>query len=549
VFRAFAPLVIGGSLALGAWHVSGSYFSDEAKQRAANDWDKLRVCLVGDALPPGQKPSDRVRLIELANHRFEDVEPWPDRCAPYAEALDEALAARAIVSQIGPMPSAVKIVKGTDDAAHRSDLDLLFAELEAAALPLPKYKATIPSAPTAVEPLFKREELKPLGKVLELRDVATALDPSTGRVLRMLLPESQVQTCHFNTGSPEARWRSVVCSASPLTIPRDAKLSLAPTEAGGTDLIRIRDSGDTDGIYDASTGLKVQKARYFDTQTHVSADGSLAIVYAKLRGDSRLERVEHFRLLTSQPGDRPRTRRLKIPKTARIVLQPGVLLWSIRGDDKKGDELVAQPLTGKRRKPLGDERTLAMLPHGSRFLASCADGKTTALLFGAGLKDRRYTLIFGEEGHYSEPHDVGTIAGRVTMSCHEGKAMLLRTQHDRVSRWQCDAKKCQLGLSDPLPEVFDPRVHVVGPVGEKVAVAWKDDRGAFRLRVATPDALAKTPDTVVLDEWQQGGVEMSELRLVSASSVGMLLAQDVGRRVYALRIDPSGAIETVKMSR
>lgn len=549
VVRAFLPLVVSGSLALGAWHLSGDYFAGQARQQAADRWDELRVCLLGDTLKPGDKPSDRVRFIALANHPTPPGgAPWPARCLPYAEKLDEALEARAVVDQVGRLPSSATIVERTSDPAARADLDLLFAELEMADLPLPRHTTMVTPAPGPTKPLFARESLEQLGKVLELDDVAPALDPSTGRVLRVLLPEAQPQACHFNAGSLAERWRSVVCKASPLVVSRDARLGLAPTDAGGLDLISVRDAGESDGIYDAATGLMVLQPRYFDTQAHVGADGRATILFAKLKGESRLEQVDHFRLLQSEPGKRPETRRLKIAPNARLLLLPRDVLWSVPGDAKAGDPLVAQALPEKRSKPLGDKRSLGALPHGSRFITRCADGDTTALLFGAGLEDKRYTLLFQRQGSFSALTDVGTIAGRVTMTCHEQKAMLQRIQHQRVSRWRCTTDGCELGLSDPLPMLAE-KVHAVAPVGAQIAVAWKDEAGALRLRVAAPDDLATTPDTVVLDEWQHGGVEMTSLDLVSGGDLAVLFAQDVGRRVYALRIDAKGLPEPVRITR
>ncbi len=571
VWHAFLPLLIGGSLAAGAWHASGAYFTQKARQQAADRWDQVRVCLLGDALLPGDQPSERVRLIELAKSpsvvatspsaanknpsdhgpsQDNDVdEAWPQRCLPFAKALDEALAARAIVSQLGPMPSAVAIVHGTGDDAHRADLDLLFAELEMADLPLPKHGTVVSVAPAPAKVVFAGKDLAQLGKVLELNDIGASLDPTTGRVLRLLLPESRPQTCHFNAGAPDTRWKSVVCRASPLTVDREAKLSLAPTDQGGTDLIVVRDAADNDGIYDAATGLMVLKPRYFDTQTHVAQDGRATILYAKMRGDSSLEKVEHFRLMQSQPGKRPASRRLKVPTSARLLLLPEHLLWWVPGDKKSGDTLVAQALANKgRTRAPGPRRTLATLPYGSRFLSRCSDGSTTALLFAAGLKQRRYTLVFDGPTDFLPAHDVGTIEGRVTMSCHDGKAMLLRIQHQRVSRWQCTAETCKLGLSNRLA-MLEEKVHAVAPIGERVAVVWKDRHGALRLRVAAPDALGTTPDTVLIDDWQNGGVEMSNLDIVSGGGLGVLLAQDVGRRIYAIRLDARGNAETVRISR
>ncbi len=549
--QAFLPLLIGGGVALGAWHASGSYFTNQAHQAAADRWDELRVCLLGDALKPGDRPSERVRRIHLADHASHtdgDAATWPKHCLPYAEALDQALAARPVKAALGPLPSAVTIVKSSRDPAARADLDVLFAELEAADLPLPKHNTVVVPAPAAARPLFAHDDVPPLGKVLELGDVATSLDPGSGRTLRVLLPEAQPSTCHFDGGSLQARWKTVVCKTSPLTVSRDARLTLAPTEKGGLDLIRVSDAGDADGIYDASTGLLVLKPRYFDTQTHVTADGRVTILFAQLRSDEKRDRVEHFHLVRTQLGKPPEPRRLKIPADARVLLMAGEVMWFVPGDDKAGVELVAQPILDKRQTPLGPKRSLGTLPPGSRFLDRCSDGNVTAWLFGSGLAEKRYSLVFHDGKAFAEPTDIGTIAGRVTMTCHEGKVMLQRLQHRRVSRWQCTAAGCEIGLSDKLP-MLDAKVLAVAPVADRVAVVWKDAAGALRLRVASPNALAATPDSILFDAWDEGGTEMTALSLVSGGNLAILLAQDVGRRLYALRINAQGAVESVRIAR
>jgi hypothetical protein len=541
-------MALMAGLGLGAWHLSGDYFAGLARQQAADRWDELRVCLLGDALRPGDRPSERVRFIRLAAHTTDDGEPWPERCAPYAKQLDEALATRAVMMEVGPLPSAATIVAKTDDAAARDDLDLLFGELEMADLPLAKHRTVVVPAPMPAKPVLAQEQLITIGRVLELKDVTTSLDPGTGHVLRMLLPEAQVNTCHFHKGPIGERWASVICEASPLPVPRGARLSLTPAEEGGLDLIRVRESTDKDGIYDARTGLLVLKPHYFDTQTHVAADGRATILYAQLGGDDEREEVEHFRLLQSSPGKRPVTRRLRLPETTKPILAFGNLLFTIPGERKTGDMLVSQKLAAQVNRPLEKRVNIGPLPFESRYLDRCSDGDKTVLLFGAGLADKHYALVMHDQAGFKKPTDIGTIAGHVTLSCHDGKAMLLRIQHQRVSRWQCTSEGCEIGLSEKLP-MLESRVHAVAPIGLEVLVLWKDERGALRSRLALPETLAKTPDTVVLDEWKHGGIEMTELSTVSGSGLAMVLAQDVGRRVYALRFDASGQPMPVKISR
>ena len=77
-----------GALVFAVWHGSGRWFQDQARQDAANHYDALRTCLLGDGANYG-RPSARLHGIRLGlGDRATD---WPMRCVPHAAALDAAV--------------------------------------------------------------------------------------------------------------------------------------------------------------------------------------------------------------------------------------------------------------------------------------------------------------------------------------------------------------------------------------------------------------------------------------------------------------------------
>jgi hypothetical protein len=540
-----AALVAG--LGIVAWYASGRYFGDKAKQEAADRWDALRLCVLGDRLLPGIKPSERVRLIRLANPEPPKAGDWPTRCVDHAERLDDALAVRAVNESVGPTPSAGYLTRRLDDAGARADLDLLHEILDAADLPLPRRSRSVPMAPAPAKVQLTTVGIDVLGKALRLNDIDVAFDPRTGRSARLLVPEKKPLVCHLDEGAPEVRWTHATCRTSLLSAPR-GRLSLALTEQGAPDLLRVQDAGDLNGFHDAASGLRVWPSRYFDAQAHVSASGVTTIVAAQLEDEESRGKVDHFRLIRSAPGERPKPRRLPLPSDARMLLLPQALLWWAQAPGAKSAKLTAQPLEGTGDAPLAAARALGDLHAESRAVGFCGDGATTAVLFTAGIHDRRYALLFHGPDGFAPLSDVGVIEGRVTLSCHEGAAMLMRVADRRITRWRCTRSGCQVGSSSALP-ALEGKTWAAGPVGDKVAVVWTTPGGALRLRLGTPDALATMADSIVLDDPEHGGLEVTDLRLVTAGGTGLLLVHDQALRVFALRLDGRGTASAVRVTR
>jgi hypothetical protein len=518
-------LVLGGS----AWWGSGQYLEQESRQQVADAWDTLRICLMGDGLAPGTRPSEHRRLILHSIAHTDDADEWPSRCLPYAERLDASLEARSVRSTLGSLPSAVEVVRS--EAESLPELDALYGELERADLPLPKRDLTVPTAPGAIKPLLRAKDLGVIGKVVELDDIDVRIDE--GRVLRLLIPESSPLVCRFNDGPRDQRWQTVACSEAPLTTDNDAHLRLSRAMPGAADLIYARDGAKRDGFYDAATGQRIWRPSYFDAQAYVRDSGTTSILYADMRDGSRLERVEQFRLLDLVPGKRPRSRSIRVPSDARVMLlADGVLWWS--PESQRHDTLMmASRAEGKR--PLAKAKRIGQIQAKSRRIDDCRSDDTLAVLFASGIKERRYALAFRKDDVWLPPLDVGVISGQLVLSCHDGAAMLTRRSGGHFSRWRCNAVRCVQTRTGGLPITKDT-VVASASLGTDMALAWISPGQPLRLRIAEPDSLHAAADVLLFDDANHGGIEPTAMRMVSADGLAILLMQDEGRRVYALRI-------------
>jgi catechol 2,3-dioxygenase-like lactoylglutathione lyase family enzyme len=557
---AITALIATASMALlggAGWYASGAYLEGRAKQEAADAWEQSRVCLLGNGLRARTAPSERMRRIALTvRHRAGD-DPWPARCAEHTQRLDRALASRTLVQALGPLPALAPLVDGDEPRELFEAVDRIYEELEVASLPRASPGlATVTPAPSPSHAKIHKRDLAPIGRIANLHQIDTSMDVDGGTVLRLLIPEQRPLVCRFNDGPRSERWQSVACQAAPVSLDEAAKVRLADAHRGAPDMIQVRDGAASNGFYDATTGQRLLKPRYFDAQAVVKRDGTSHLLYADLDGDGDSDRVKRFRLMTIEPGQRPRSHRLRLPSTARVRLLSDRLLWwqhETAGDDEHfapRDGLFMapiQPSTSKRR--LGKATRVGELPPKSRPLAQCASRTTRITAFVSGVNERRYALHFDEQGAAPKPPlQVGHIEGRVSMSCDAGAAIITRRQGDVVSVWRCDEAQCVASQAGPLPAA-DPGLSEVAPIGDRVALAWAPDGEPLRLRIAAPNELHAAADVIVLDDDLHGGLEPTAMRWITGSGLAILLLQDVGRRVYALRVTGGGKITPVRVAR
>jgi hypothetical protein len=67
--------------------------------------------------------------------------------------------------------------------------------------------------------------------------------------------------------------------------------------------------------------------------------------------------------------------------------------------------------------------------------------------------------------------------------------------------------------------------------------------------VSEPDDLHGAEDSILLDDELHGGLEPIALRWLSSPGLAVLLMQDVGRRIYALRVTEGGQVTPIRVAR
>jgi hypothetical protein len=530
VASAVAMTLLGGS----GWLASGHLLERQARQRVADRYEALRICLVGETgrLPP----SEQLRLARLAVEHSPEGVSWPSRCLPYAAAFDEALEARAVPAELRALPRATAIVEAPD--LHGHELDEIAVAIERADLPLPGHDPAVEVAPAATPARLSAHRLEPFASAEQLEGVVAAFDPGAppgGRAaLRLVVPDGEgLRICRL-----DGDLRDIRCRAVPLEPPPGAKLDLAAGPEGAGDLVQLRDAGEADGFYDAATGLSVWRSAHFDTQAVVSASGRITLSSGILRDGAPGERLERHQLVRIAPGQRPRASRLDVPPVARTMLLPDVLLhW------QDGDRTASLHARRFDEQKVEAATSVGELPTGSRRVAHCRDAGRDAILFAAGVHDRRYTLLTRTKERFATI-PVGVIAGRVALSCHGEEAMIERTREGVATRWRCGERCVQettgaiVGLRAPIADFAS--------LGARSLLLWGQEGGALRMRIGAPGELADRRDVLLIDAAGRSDLRLASLRLISGGGVALAILQDAALKLYALRIDERGEVTPVR---
>lgn len=533
---------MGGALAVGlaasAWFGSGAWLKRDSQQNAANRFAEFKRCMLGDGLSASDLPSVRLTAIE----RNQSKGDWPQRCQPYAEHLDAALARPSLRDEWGQFPGAAAIVSNPQQRGQQ--MDRLWKAVEAVDLPTATPASDVPPAPDPVEiRVAPRQLTHPLGRVVELDDVAVDRDPVTGRVARLLLLGPQPNLCHLNDGPIDQRWRSAACRPLGLKFSPGAAVRLARSEPGAADLVYSRTESGSDGFYDVASGRRLWTPHFAGAQALVRESGATSILYATFeRAGSEREstRLDTYRLVRFEPGKRPNNRRLKIPKNARVVMLPQALVYWHRAKDRDHDALYVQPLLEDHR--LGKRRRVGDLPRASLFVDSCAGEHGAALLFAKPGEEPHYTLVVKREGQIREPIDVGFIGGQVDLTCTAHGAVISRNIDRQVATWDCDGDGCIAARSGDLPGLSSRRA-IAAVLGDRL-IYVRAVGSTVRVRVAKSETIANAPEQVLLES-----SDIRAMRLVSGSNLALLLLQDAQTDVHAIRIDRGGQAELVRLDK
>jgi len=541
-------------LAAGGWVGTGAVVESDSRQLVANRWAELRTCLLGTGLPPGARPSQLLRSIQLSATLQDNGSQWPRSCVPYAEQLDRALASPTMRTALGVLPQARELLSAPQIVDRGAEIDALFAALEAAQLPLPKNHRAVPQPPAPAQATLHRSELGLLGTTPNLHSMKVTIDPQSGQVARLLLDQSPPLLCSLNAGPRDQRWARASCRSLASSTGGQDGLRLARSEPGSADLVYRQDVTGKDGFYDVASGLRVWRPRDARAQAVVRKSGVTTVLYAETRGEGIDRHVTSRRLVHLRPGRAPSNRRLPIPRNAQTLLLPHGLMWWAHSDSERGAKLFGQRLSDsgpgadQPRRWLGKRELIGRLPTGSRHVADCASGTTQAVLFSTRGSEPRHTLLFREQAMFQKLVDVGVVSGAPALSCHGDTAILLQRRGNRIARMHCTIDGCRQASTSPLPG-FDDGVAAVAPIGPKLILVWTRPGEPVRLRMGAPDTLHQVADELLFDDEQHDGLEPIALRLVSNNGLALLLLSTRNGSTYGVRIPTSGRAAPLQVVR
>jgi hypothetical protein len=255
-------------------------------------------------------------------------------------------------------------------------------------------------------------------------------------------------------------------------------------------------------------------------------------------------------------SQRPKPVELELP-TTEVVLAPVSLGNRIAWVEKNGKgelELVIQGMKGRR---LGEANRTTGAFSGAFHV--CRRGTHTAIATWAphagqrGGKptlgsDKTQVAVSVLDGGQASPIALAAMPfDRVAESelvCSDaGSSLAWAREADggiEVGRMDCTAAGCKADQVR-VAAVVAKWWWAVAPIGEKVALMWRDTLGATRLRVAPLAALASTPDTLAFDAADHGGPEVGEATAVETGDALLLLFK--GEKPAALRVGGDGALK------
>jgi len=561
-----------------------------ATQAAAvvdESWSSLSQCLIGEPLKEGERASMRFRKHQLMAMTQADVrrapehgEPWPERCAVFANKLNEALkeagkaeeGAKDLAHWSGQLATLLK-----EDGSFWKDIsgaiDETWAQsgklrLKAAVLPTAAGSAAQAEAgppPLTVDTLAATPPVTP--KPVALTSVHSQPHPDLR--VQLLVDDKQLPKSPFWCTFEEEK-EAAHCQTLSDSIVSGGKADFRLLGTADEDMAPLVFAG-TDG----SKGIyRADKADFIAEGTslggYLRGDGFAAIL---ARDGQRPELIRKVGKSQARGGSLP-SLRVKVDDAARDVQ----LLWGhllARGTDG-GDVWLSAGEVSDRGGPVGNitkvgklgkvlpkpkkpqRRTEEQLP--PRILGCRSD----KIIAAAVVEAQATYLTIGQDGQWSEPAEIPELGGVLT--CHKKDATLttvrISTSANRldtaIGHHRCTASKCQhhkmtlkellVGEHLLVPAALIAAVDLKG----KLLVVWgAGERGGLRMRLAPAQSIANAPDTIVFDNLVKKGEVQStstliDFRLLPAASFAILLLSTTDG-IYAVRIKADGSYAPVEV--
>jgi hypothetical protein len=509
-------------------------------------WSALATCMAGDAVRAG--PAERARQLHLLE--LGDVGAtgpaearWPARCTRYANQLFEALSssgASAVLYRTMQRQLGCTETKGSCRFPKDSSVLVFAPELWDGAQQAGfenKVAANVPAPKVSVKVLLSAAEWH--GFMPNGGQIVSPTIAADGRVT-LLLKQGGGRVkpvgCEFKAGL-----QSVECVTANDKVPNFPAQSL---ELVADDRALIVSGLTEDGrlAYDLRTGESAP-ARGLTGQ--MRRDGLV------------VERGEEDKgYVVIDLRQRPKPVEVELP-TTEVVLAPVSLGSRIAWVEKNGTGALELVIQGMKGRKLGEARRTTG-PFSGAFHV-CRRGDFAAIATWAphagqrggtptSGSDKTQVAVTLLDGDKASPLGLATIPfDRVAESelvCSDaGSSLAWVREADagiEVGRTDCTSAGCKADQVR-VPGVVAKWWWAVAPIGDKVAVLWRDALGATRLRVAALPALASTPDTLAFDAPDQGGPEVGEATVLETGDALLLLFK--GEKPVAMRVGGDGALK------
>jgi hypothetical protein len=486
-----------------------------ARTNASEAWEAYGRCVLGAPLREGERPSVRMRRIEMNLPQvrgvsgIEQAPAWPARCAYHLDAFGAAISQGRLAKNEKARSELLRIVEwARKDPAPSESPDLaddLWASVgEAGVLTTPAPGATAtndPPAPLPAEPLTAKT-LPPLP--VEIRVLPEEADHLPGEGLRLMF-------------------------AAP---------------AGDSTLCSFRPD---------EHGLPFRTAHCADNVVPTSTDDATPGFLRNVQG-----RFDKFELIRPLLGADPQI--ISMPAgTQAIALFSDQLVWVT-----SGKRLFARTVP-QGTAELGAPVDLGDVAGSSPELAACRS--ETSLIVrvrsyedASGTRTALATVAIHTGDAWERAPKQVSIVPDADFTCRAREATFTALERNVIHQARCTPEGCHEEVAQPLELPWDSgrpirvsdvdgRVILVG-IGMTGGPVVAGSVKTVRMRLAPLQEIASAPDTVLLGDPTHEGVDVTAVNVYVRRGAALLLVTSEGPEPFrAIAVSGSGAFDALHVTK
>jgi hypothetical protein len=500
--------------------------SDEIEARANVALSQLSRCLLGEPLGAGERPSARLRNVQLGAQGTSATRGWPERCALYAGRMADELDERDRYRE------AYRAARTTERALEQgrtpADLDTLFdTSLALGLVAVPSTEGD--AAPTPARPLRAQD----VPALVPSPGILAASDPVIGPVthLAFSVPNGPWRICTLthDLGAATCRGLAALSGRGEAAI-----VSSAPAAPAHVQIKR----GGEPGIYAVESGSRV----YDGTPGGAFArrDGTLAVLDG---GD--LVQVRDVAVRTA----------IGAPRDERVAMIWDRILWlaPARAEEPRPFMVTRVPVGIAPPDPAEQIGVGPVTPRSDELvMAACRSENALAMVVRSAHdheKDQPTTVAILTDGGEQVTLQTTTDIYGPELTCRGETATItwLLTEPTGIAIHQrlCDLRECRRAVVSLPFRGSDP---YVGRIGENTLLTWKSPLGDTRIRIAPLADLPNAPDVVVLDDGAHGGLDVLSRRIFFRGDHALLVLR-ARAGGHVIRIGADGSYTAVRPSR